>query len=194
VSKAERIHDASGRAQSSRTLRISEVAPPRGGFLLRRCAPGGHGPGHAAPHAEPLPLVYGVGRAPAAARHFPAPRRGLIAAAIVNVLKRQGVVSSPAKNSLLPGQRFRRLRPAGHLSLAQLVAPLGVSIGFLSALEARPDALLDCHAAPHRPLLPHHILASSETAGDHPRWCAPINENLETTPDGAWSCSLGETR
>src|SRR5437763_11708813 len=33
--------------------------------------------------------------------------RGLNPAAIVHVLKRQGVVSGPAEGALLPGQRFR---------------------------------------------------------------------------------------
>src|SRR5262249_4538983 len=36
--------------------------------------------------------------------------RGLNPAAIVHVLKRQGVVSVPAESVLSPGQRFRRLR------------------------------------------------------------------------------------
>src|SRR5215475_15375452 len=36
--------------------------------------------------------------------------RGLNPAAIVHVLKRQGVVSVAAENVLSPGQRFRRLR------------------------------------------------------------------------------------
>jgi len=34
--------------------------------------------------------------------------RGLNPAAIVHVLKRQGIVSAPAETTLLPGQRFRR--------------------------------------------------------------------------------------
>src|SRR5260221_2208212 len=46
--------------------------------------------------------------------------RGLNPPAIVHVLKRQGVVSAPAKSSLLPGQRFRRLRTRRGLSLAQV--------------------------------------------------------------------------
>src|ERR1700741_543492 len=36
--------------------------------------------------------------------------RGLNPAAIVHILKRQGVVSTPAEAVTLPGQRFRRLR------------------------------------------------------------------------------------
>jgi DNA-binding transcriptional MerR regulator/quercetin dioxygenase-like cupin family protein len=61
--------------------------------------------------------------------------RGLNPAAIVHVLKRQGVVSTPAENADSPGIRFRRLRQRKRLSLAQVAQATGVSVGFLSALE-----------------------------------------------------------
>jgi DNA-binding transcriptional MerR regulator/quercetin dioxygenase-like cupin family protein len=61
--------------------------------------------------------------------------RGLNPAAIVHILKRQGVVSVPAENAVSPGARFRRLRQRRGLSLAQVAKATGVSIGFLSALE-----------------------------------------------------------
>jgi transcriptional regulator with XRE-family HTH domain len=61
--------------------------------------------------------------------------RGLNPAAIVHVLKRQGVVSTPAENAGSPGVRFRRLRQRKGLSLAQVAQATGVSVGFLSALE-----------------------------------------------------------
>jgi len=61
--------------------------------------------------------------------------RGLNPAAIVHVLKRQGVVSVPAESVLSPGQRFRRLRQKRSLSLVQVAKATGVSVGFLSALE-----------------------------------------------------------
>jgi DNA-binding transcriptional MerR regulator/mannose-6-phosphate isomerase-like protein (cupin superfamily) len=61
--------------------------------------------------------------------------RGLNPAAIVHVLKRQGVVSVPAESVLSPGQRFRRLRQHRNLSLVQVARAIGVSVGFLSALE-----------------------------------------------------------
>jgi DNA-binding transcriptional MerR regulator/quercetin dioxygenase-like cupin family protein len=61
--------------------------------------------------------------------------RGLNPAAIVHVLKRQGVVSVPAESVLSPGQRFRRLRQRRNLSLVQVARATGVSVGFLSALE-----------------------------------------------------------
>jgi quercetin dioxygenase-like cupin family protein/DNA-binding XRE family transcriptional regulator len=56
-------------------------------------------------------------------------------AAIVHVLKKPGVVGSPADAQLLPGQRFRRLRLRRGLFLAQVAKATGVSVGFLSALE-----------------------------------------------------------
>jgi len=61
--------------------------------------------------------------------------RGLNPAAIVHVLKRQGVVSVPAENAASPGSRFRRLRQRRGLSLAEVARATGVSVGFLSALE-----------------------------------------------------------
>jgi DNA-binding transcriptional MerR regulator len=61
--------------------------------------------------------------------------RGLNPAAIVHVLKKQGVVSAPADAPQLPGQRFRRLRMRRKLSLAQVARATDVSVGFLSALE-----------------------------------------------------------
>lgn len=61
--------------------------------------------------------------------------RGLNPAAIVHVLKRQGVVSTPAEGTRFPAQRFRRLRIRRGLSLAQVARATKVSIGFLSGLE-----------------------------------------------------------
>src|SRR6201984_1908547 len=61
--------------------------------------------------------------------------RGLNPAAIVHILKRQGVVSVPAENTISPGARFRRLRQRRGLSLAQVAKATNVSVGFLSALE-----------------------------------------------------------
>ena len=61
--------------------------------------------------------------------------RGLNPAAIVHVLKHQGVVSTPAENTDSPGARFRRLRQRKGLSLAEVAKATSVSVGFLSALE-----------------------------------------------------------
>jgi DNA-binding transcriptional MerR regulator/quercetin dioxygenase-like cupin family protein len=110
--------------------------------------------------------------------------RGLNPAAIVHVLKRQGVVSAPAKTSLHPGQRFRRLRTRRKLSLAQVARATGVSVGFLSALERgqmrSSIATLRRIARFYRT----NILSLFETAGDNPRLVRPNQRKiLEATPD-----------
>jgi DNA-binding transcriptional MerR regulator/quercetin dioxygenase-like cupin family protein len=61
--------------------------------------------------------------------------RGLNPAAIVHVLKKQGVVGTPADARQSPGQRFRRMRFKRGLSLAEVARATRVSVGFLSALE-----------------------------------------------------------
>jgi DNA-binding transcriptional MerR regulator/quercetin dioxygenase-like cupin family protein len=110
--------------------------------------------------------------------------RGLNPAAIVHVLKRQGVVSSPAEGTVLPGQRFRRLRTRRGLSLAKVAKATGVSIGFLSALERgqmrSSIATLRRIARFYRT----NILSLFETAGDNPRLVRPAQRKiLEATPD-----------
>ena len=62
--------------------------------------------------------------------------RGLNAAAIVQMLKREGRVrpsSNGASNAI--GVRLRQLRTRRGLSLAQVAKAAGISVGFLSALE-----------------------------------------------------------
>ena len=110
--------------------------------------------------------------------------RGLNPAAIVHVLKRQGVVSSTVESPLHPGHRFRRLRTRRGLSLAQVARATGVSVGFLSALERgqmrSSIATLRRIARFYRT----NILSLFETAGDNPRLVRPNQRKiLETTPD-----------
>lgn len=59
--------------------------------------------------------------------------RGLNAPAIVQMLKREGLVG-PASNGAM-GNRLRQLRTKRRLSLAQVAQSVGISLGFLSALE-----------------------------------------------------------
>jgi transcriptional regulator with XRE-family HTH domain len=62
--------------------------------------------------------------------------RGLNAAAIVQTLKREGVIKPAAGNGPASvGPRLRRLRAKRGVSLAEVAAAAGISIGFLSALE-----------------------------------------------------------
>ena len=109
--------------------------------------------------------------------------RGLNPAAIVHVLKRQGVVSAPAETPQLPGQRFRRLRTRRGLSLAQVARATGVSVGFLSALERgqmrSSVATLRRIARFYRT----NILSLFEAAGENPRLVRSEDRKiLETTP------------
>lgn len=110
--------------------------------------------------------------------------RGLNPTAIVHVLKKQGVVSTPTNSGVLPGQRFRRLRMRRGLSLAQVARATGVSVGFLSALERgqmrSSVATLRRIARFYRT----NILSLFETAGENPRLVRPAQRKiLETTPD-----------
>jgi DNA-binding transcriptional MerR regulator len=107
--------------------------------------------------------------------------KGLNPAAIVHVLKRQGIVSPP-ENGELPGHRFRRLRARRGLSLAQVARATGVSIGFLSALERgqmrSSVATLQRIARYYRT----NILSFFEAAGENPRLVRPAHRKvLETT-------------
>jgi DNA-binding transcriptional MerR regulator/quercetin dioxygenase-like cupin family protein len=109
--------------------------------------------------------------------------RGLNPAAIVLVLKRQGVVSAPEKNALLPGQRFRRLRTRRGLSLAQVARATRVSVGFLSALERGQMRSSIATLRRIARFYGTNILSLFETAGDNPRLVRPNERKvLETTP------------
>lgn len=62
--------------------------------------------------------------------------RGLNAAAIVQLLKREGKVRpSPDGNGGAIGAHLRQLRARRSLSLAEVARSVGISVGFLSALE-----------------------------------------------------------
>jgi len=108
--------------------------------------------------------------------------RGLNPAAIVHVLKRQGVVSVPAENTASPGLRFRRLRQRRGLSLAQVAKATGVSVGFLSALER---GQMSASIATLRRIARYYrtnILSFFEPAKDNSRLVRPAERKvLETT-------------
>ena len=110
--------------------------------------------------------------------------RGLNPAAIVHVLKKQGVVPAPADALPSPGQRLRRLRTRRGLSLAQVARATGVSVGFLSALER---GQMRSSVATLRRIARFYgtnILSLFETAGNNPRLVRPSERKiLETTPD-----------
>jgi DNA-binding transcriptional MerR regulator/quercetin dioxygenase-like cupin family protein len=109
--------------------------------------------------------------------------RGLNPAAIVHVLKKQGVVSAPADAPQLPGQRFRRLRLRRKLSLAQVARATSVSVGFLSALER---GQMRCSIGTLRRIARFYktnIISLFETNGDMQRLVRPAQRKiLETSP------------
>ncbi|HET8922659.1 MAG TPA: cupin domain-containing protein [Candidatus Acidoferrum sp.] len=110
--------------------------------------------------------------------------RGLNPAAIVHVLKRQGVVSSTVETPVHPGHRFRRLRTRRGLSLAQVARATGVSVGFLSALERGQMRSSIATLRRIARFYGTNILSLFETAGDNPRLVRPSQRKiLETTPD-----------
>jgi DNA-binding transcriptional MerR regulator/mannose-6-phosphate isomerase-like protein (cupin superfamily) len=110
--------------------------------------------------------------------------RGLNPAAIVHVLKRQGIVSPSLESAALPGQRFRRLRLRRGLSLAQVAKATGVSVGFLSALERgqmrSSVATLRRIARFYRT----NILSLFQTAGENPRLVRPRQRKILETNAG----------
>jgi DNA-binding transcriptional MerR regulator/mannose-6-phosphate isomerase-like protein (cupin superfamily) len=62
--------------------------------------------------------------------------RGLNAPAIMQLLKREGAIKSAASNGTgAIGVHLRQLRGKRKLSLAQVARAVGISVGFLSALE-----------------------------------------------------------
>jgi DNA-binding transcriptional MerR regulator len=109
--------------------------------------------------------------------------RGLNPAAIVHVLKKQGLVSAPADAPQLPGQRFRRLRMRRKLSLAQVARATSVSVGFLSALER---GQMPCSIATLRRIARFYktnIISLFETNGEAQHLVRPSERKiLETSP------------
>jgi DNA-binding transcriptional MerR regulator/mannose-6-phosphate isomerase-like protein (cupin superfamily) len=61
--------------------------------------------------------------------------RGLNAAAIVQMLKREGEIRSTATGNDSLGPHLRRLRTQRGVGLAEVAEAAGISVGFLSALE-----------------------------------------------------------
>lgn len=110
--------------------------------------------------------------------------RGLNPAAIVHVLKRQGVVLVPAEAALLPGQRFRRLRTRRGLSLAQVARVTGVSVGFLSALERGQMRASISTLRRIARFYRTNILSFFQAAGENPRLVRPEQRKILQTESG----------
>jgi len=109
--------------------------------------------------------------------------RGLNPAAIVHILKKQGVVSAPADARQSPGQRFRRLRIKRGLSLAHVARATGVSVGFLSALERGQMRSSVATLQRIARFYKTNILSMFEVNGDaHPLVRPSERKVLETSP------------
>jgi DNA-binding transcriptional MerR regulator/quercetin dioxygenase-like cupin family protein len=109
--------------------------------------------------------------------------RGLNPAAIVHVLKKQGVVSVPPDTRQSTGQRFRRLRLKRALSLAEVARATNVSVGFLSALERGQMRSSVATLQRIARFYKTNILSMFETNGDSPVLVRPSQRKvLETSP------------
>jgi DNA-binding transcriptional MerR regulator/quercetin dioxygenase-like cupin family protein len=109
--------------------------------------------------------------------------RGLNPAAIVHVLKKQGVVTSPPDGRQSPGQRFRRLRVKRGLSLAHVARATKVSVGFLSALERGQMRSSIATLQRIARFYKTNILSMFETNGDAQPLVRPSQRKvLETSP------------
>ena len=110
--------------------------------------------------------------------------RGLNPAAIVHVLKKQGLALAPADSGQSSGQRFRRLRLKRGLSLAQVARATGVSVGFLSALERGQMRSSIATLQRIARFYKTNILSMFETNGDAPSLVRPSQRKvLETSPN-----------
>jgi DNA-binding transcriptional MerR regulator/quercetin dioxygenase-like cupin family protein len=109
--------------------------------------------------------------------------RGLNPAAIVHILKKQGVVAAPADARQSPGQPFRRMRLRRGLSLAQVARATGVSVGFLSALERGQMRSSVATLQRIARFYKTNILSMFETNGDVQPLVRPSQRKvLETSP------------
>src|ERR1700739_1512969 len=110
--------------------------------------------------------------------------RGLNPAAIVHVLKKQGVVSAPPDARQSPGQKFRRLRITRGLSLAQVARATRVSVGFLSSLERGQMRSSVATLQRIARFYKTNILSMFETNGDALPLVRPSQRKvLETSPN-----------
>jgi transcriptional regulator with XRE-family HTH domain len=184
VSSTKNFSDGSGNHLRQRHLRISEVARRVG--ISSSALRAWESLGLVAPQrTESRYRIYTEGDVRILQRAiFLRRARGLNPAAIVHVLKRQGLVPVPAEAASMPGQRFRRLRARRGLSLAQVARATGVSVGFLSALER--GQMRASVATLRRIARFYHtnILSFFQAAGENPRLVRPQQRKILQTESG----------
>jgi len=184
VSSRKNLSNGSGKRLLQRLLRISEVARRLG--ISSSALRAWESLGLVAPQrTESRYRIYTEGDVRILQRAiFLRRARGLNPAAIVHVLKRQGLVPVPAETASLPGQRFRRLRARRGLSLAQVARATDVSVGFLSALER---GQMRASVATLRRIARFYrtnILSLFEAAGENPRLVRPEERKILQTESG----------
>jgi transcriptional regulator with XRE-family HTH domain len=184
VSSTKNFSSGAGKLVLQRCLRISEVARRVG--ISSSALRAWESLGLVAPQrTESKYRIYSEGDVRILQRAiFLRRARGLNPAAIVHVLKRQGLVPVPAEATSLPGQRFRRLRARRGLSLAQVARATGVSIGFLSALER--GQMRASVATLRRIARFYHtnLLSFFQAAGENPRLVRPEERKILQTESG----------
>jgi DNA-binding transcriptional MerR regulator/quercetin dioxygenase-like cupin family protein len=184
VSSRKNLSNGSGKRLLQRLLRISEVARRLG--ISSSALRAWESLGLVAPQrTESRYRIYTEGDVRILQRAiFLRRARGLNPAAIVHVLKRQGLVSAPAEAASLPGQRFRRLRARRGLSLAQVARAADVSVGFLSALER--GQMRASVATLRRIARFYHtnILSFFQAPGENPRLVRPEQRKILQTESG----------
>jgi len=184
VSSRKNLSNGSGKRLLQRLLRISEVARRLG--ISSSALRAWESLGLVAPQrTESRYRIYTEGDVRILQRAiFLRRARGLNPAAIVHVLKRQGLVSAPAEAASLPGQRFRRLRARRGLSLAQVARATDVSVGFLSALER--GQMRASVATLRRIARFYHtnILSFFQAPGENPRLVRPEQRKILQTESG----------
>jgi transcriptional regulator with XRE-family HTH domain len=184
VSSTKNFSSGAGKLVRQRHLRISEVASRVG--ISSSALRAWESLGLVAPQrTESKYRIYSEGDVRILQRAmFLRRARGLNPAAVVHVLKRQGLVPVPAEAVSLPGQRFRRLRARRGLSLAQVARVIGVSVGFLSALER--GQMRASVATLRRIARFYHtnILSFFQAAGENPRLVRPEQRKILQTESG----------
>ena len=122
--------------------------------------------------------------------------RGLNAPAIVQLLKRDGLVRSSSNGaSSAIGTRLRQLRNRRGLSLAQVAKAVGISVGFLSALERSHMSASVSHPAQAGALLQNQHPGFLRSRGiEYPPGVAGQAQGARSRSRAcAWNCWPGAT-
>ncbi len=184
MSSRKNLSNGSGKRLLQRLLRISEVARRLG--ISSSALRAWESLGLVAPQrTESRYRIYTEGDVRILQRAiFLRRARGLNPAAIVHVLKRQGLVPVPAETASLPGQRFRRLRARRGLSLAQVARATDVSVGFLSALERGQMRASVATLRRIARFYDTNILSFFQAPGENPRLVRPEQRKILQTESG----------